>query len=194
MPDFVRLPGSDDSRGDTRPIDRSGPIRLYRQSDGQRDQEQAACRGPTSLERLARRPARPPITAPAVEQAETVSKAGPILVVDDDASIRELIGMALVDEGYEVQAAPHGAAALEVISHTRPSVIVLDMRMPVMDGWEFARAYRDLPGPHVPIIVLTAARDAAERAAEIRAEGFLGKPFDLNELLIIVAQFVSAET
>ena len=75
------------------------------------------------------------MTAPAVEQAETVSKAGPILVVDDDASIRELIGMALVDEGYEVQAAPHGAAALEVISHSRPSVILLDMRMPVMDGW-----------------------------------------------------------
>jgi CheY-like chemotaxis protein len=45
----------------------------------------------------------------------------------------------------------------------------------------------------VPIIVLTAARDAGQRAAEINAEGFLGKPFDLNELLVLVAQYVSAQ-
>ena len=122
-----------------------------------------------------------------------MSKAPPVLVVDDDPSIRELIGMALVDEGYEVEAAILGAAALEVISHARPSVILLDMRMPVMDGWEFARAYRGLPCPHVPIIVLTAARDAGQRAAEINAEGFLGKPFDLNELLVLVAKHASTE-
>jgi two-component system chemotaxis response regulator CheY len=121
-----------------------------------------------------------------------VSKPRPILVVDDDASIRDLIGMALTHEGYEVQAASHGAAALEIIGRTRPSVILLDMRMPVMDGWEFARAYRELPGPHVPIIVLTAARDAGHRAAEIKAEGFLGKPFDLDELLVLVAQHIFA--
>jgi CheY-like chemotaxis protein len=52
---------------------------------------------------------------------------------------------------------------------------------------------RGLPCPHVPIIVLTAARDAGQRAAEINAEGFLGKPFDLNELLVLVAQYVSAQ-
>jgi CheY-like chemotaxis protein len=120
-----------------------------------------------------------------------VSELGPVLVVDDDASIRDLIEMALADSGYTVQTAPDGAAALEVIGHTRPSVILLDMRMPVMNGWEFARAYRGLPGPHVPIVVLTAARDAGQRAAEICAEAFLGKPFDLNDLLGIVAQYAA---
>ena len=115
-------------------------------------------------------------------------EARPILVVDDDPSIRDLIAMALADQGYEVEAAPHGAAALEIVGHTQPSMILLDMRMPVMDGWEFARVYRDKPGPHAPIIVLTAARDAGQRAAEIGADGFLGKPFDLDDLFLLVAQ------
>jgi two-component system, chemotaxis family, chemotaxis protein CheY len=122
-----------------------------------------------------------------------VTGGRPVLIVDDDASIRDLIEMTLAEQGYEVEAAPHGAAALEVIGHTRPSVILLDMRMPVMDGWDFARAYREMPGPHVPIIVLTAARDARGRAAEINAEGFLGKPFDLDDLLVVVAQHISEE-
>jgi CheY-like chemotaxis protein len=68
-------------------------------------------------------------------------------------------------------------------------LILLDMRMPVMDGWTFASAYRAAMGPHVPIVVLSAARDAAERAAQIHAEGFLGKPFDLDDLLSMVAQY-----
>ena len=117
-----------------------------------------------------------------------MTETRPILVVDDDASIRDLIAMALVGQGYEVEAAPHGAAALEIVGHTQPSMILLDMRMPVMDGWEFARVYRGQPGPHAPIIVLTAARDAGQRAAEISADGFLGKPFDLDDLFVVVAQ------
>jgi two-component system, chemotaxis family, chemotaxis protein CheY len=122
-----------------------------------------------------------------------VSEPGPVLVVDDDTSIRDLIEMALADSGYAVETAADGAAALEVIGHTRPSMILLDMRMPGMNGWEFARAYRRLPGPHVPIVVLTAARDAGRRAAEISAEAFLGKPFDLNDLLAIVAEYAASE-
>jgi CheY-like chemotaxis protein len=101
--------------------------------------------------------------------------------------------MALSDHGYDVQPAPNGAAALEVIRGTHPSVILVDMCMPVMDGWEFARVYRELRGPHVPIIVLTVARDAGARAAEINADGFLGKPFDIDELLVLVAQHASPQ-
>lgn len=123
-----------------------------------------------------------------------MTEARPILVVDDDPSIRDLIAMALADQGYDVEAAPHGAAALEIVGHTLPSIILLDMRMPVMDGWEFARAYRSKPGPHAPIIVLTAARDAGQRAREIRADGFLGKPFDLDDLLSLVAHHATPDT
>jgi CheY-like chemotaxis protein len=61
--------------------------------------------------------------------------------------------------------------------------------MPIVDGWQFAKAYRELPGAKVPIIVLTAATDPAKFAAQIKADNYLPKPFDLTDLLEMVAQF-----
>jgi CheY-like chemotaxis protein len=112
-----------------------------------------------------------------------------VLVVDDDESIRELVEMALSSEGHHVMTAAHGAAALEAVAASPPDVILLDMKMPVMDGWEFARLYRQAPGQHAPIVVVTAAQDAAGRAAEVAADGHLPKPFDLDELFRIVDQY-----
>ena len=112
-----------------------------------------------------------------------------VLVVDDDEGIRDLVAVVLADQGYEVSVAEHGAAALDLLRKERPAAILLDMRMPVMDGWAFAAAYRQLPAPHAPIIVLTAARDAAQRAAEIGADAALGKPFTVAELAACVAQY-----
>jgi CheY-like chemotaxis protein len=109
-------------------------------------------------------------------------------VVEDEAEIRDFVAMVLNSEGYRVTTAPNGAAALAEVGREPYDLILLDMRMPVMDGWSFARAYREARGPHAPIVVLTAARDAAERADQIHAEGFLGKPFDLDDLLSMVAQ------
>jgi len=117
-----------------------------------------------------------------------VTRATRILVVEDDDSIRDLVDLVLSSAGYEVLTASDGAAALQVIGGARPDLVLLDMRMPVMDGWEFARRYRARPEPHAPIVVLTAARDAADRAAEIQANGYLGKPFDVDELLTLVSQ------
>ena len=111
-----------------------------------------------------------------------------VLVVDDDEGIRDLIAMALSSVGYEVASAPDGAAALELLTTSRPAVILLDMLMPNMDGWEFARRYAQRPGPHAPIIVLTAARDAKGRAAEIKADAWLAKPFQLDALFACVKQ------
>jgi two-component system chemotaxis response regulator CheY len=111
-----------------------------------------------------------------------------ILVVDDDPGIREFVSETLADEGYEVVTAPDGAAALDLIRQGQPEVILLDMRMPVMDGWEFSRAYRELPGPHAPIIAVTAAPDAVARAAQIDADGYLAKPFELQQMLSLVGQ------
>lgn len=115
-----------------------------------------------------------------------------ILVVDDDESIRELVDMALSSEGHQVMTAPHGRAALEVIAISPPDVILLDMKMPVMDGWEFARIYRQVPGQHAPIVVVTAAQDAASRAAEVAADGHLPKPFDLEDLFRVVDEYAPA--
>ena len=110
-----------------------------------------------------------------------------VLVVEDDDGIRDLVDLVLTSAGYEVLTASDGAAALQVVGTVHPDLVLLDMRMPVMDGWEFARRYRAGPAPHAPIVVVTAARDAAQRAAEINANGYLGKPFDMAELLALVS-------
>jgi CheY-like chemotaxis protein len=112
-----------------------------------------------------------------------VTSVGRVLVVDDDDDVRALIGMALRQAGYHVMTAPHGAAALDLVEASRPNAILLDMRMPVMDGQAFSRAYRRLPGPHAPIIVFTARKDAARSADQIKADGYVHKPFDVHEVL-----------
>lgn len=118
-----------------------------------------------------------------------MSPTARVLVVDDDADIREAVELALSDEGYEVVAAPDGATALDLAAESPPALILLDLRMPVMDGSEFVRAYRRQPGPHASIVVLTAAYDAAGGAAEIQADGYLEKPFGLDELLETVGRY-----
>lgn len=116
-----------------------------------------------------------------------------VLVVDDDESIRQFIEMALGDDGYEVALAEEGADGLVASERFKPDVILLDMRMPGVDGWHFAEAYRAGPGPHAPILVLTAARDAAEYAAEIGADAYLAKPFELAELLRLLNGLVGRQ-
>jgi len=110
-----------------------------------------------------------------------------ILIVDDDPEIRAMLEITLADEGYEVLSAPDGAAALALLEHHRPGLILLDMRMPVMDGWAFARAYAARPGPHAPLLVMTAAVDATRWAREVEACASVAKPFDLNRLLEKIA-------
>lgn len=92
-----------------------------------------------------------------------------------------------------VFARPSGAvalptAALELAQRHLPPLILLDIRMPGLDGWQFAAGYRALPGPHAPIVVITAGRDAAGRAAEVGADDYLDKPFALDDLVAIVSR------
>jgi two-component system chemotaxis response regulator CheY len=111
-----------------------------------------------------------------------------VLVVEDDDTIRDFVAIALSGEGYAVQTAAHGADALDIVSKDEPNLILLDMRMPVMDGWQFSKLYRQAPGHHAPIVVVTAAQDAERTAAEVEAEGYLAKPFHLDELLAVVGR------
>ncbi len=115
-----------------------------------------------------------------------------VLVIDDDQAIRTAVTWALSDAGYTVTTAEHGQAALTKLTQLQPQLILLDMRMPVMDGWTFARQYRALPTIHAPIIVMTAAHDARERAKQIEANGHLAKPFDIDDLLAMVHQHCGA--
>jgi len=116
-----------------------------------------------------------------------------VLVIDDDSGIRRLIAHALGDEGYQVDVASGGRTALELIGKQHPDVILLDMKMPGMDGWEFAARYRERYGHQAPIIVFTAALDAAQRGADVEAESYLSKPFELDQLLEQVSALASRE-
>jgi CheY-like chemotaxis protein len=110
-----------------------------------------------------------------------------VLIVDDDDAIRDLVSDVLDAEGYSVATARNGADALQFIEQERPALVLLDMRMPILDGWGFAHAVKQR-GWAVPIIVMTAASDAQQWANEIGAESYLAKPFDLNDLLSSVAR------
>ena len=113
-----------------------------------------------------------------------------VLVVDDDPDIRGVVVRCLLEDGFQVAAATNGREALDLIAADLPSALLLDMRMPVLDGWGVARTLRDYD-VRPPIIVMTAAQDAGRCAAEIDAEAFLSKPFDLDQLVTTVGRFAS---
>jgi CheY-like chemotaxis protein len=129
------------------------------------------------------------VQLPLAEPATAASPgAGPVLVVDDDDTIRSLMAEALSDEGYETVEAKDGAVALDFVRAYSPRLILLDMRMPGMNGWEFAEEYRKLPGPHAPIVVVTAGADGALKASQIHADAYVAKPFRIDDLVDTVAR------
>jgi two-component system, chemotaxis family, chemotaxis protein CheY len=115
-----------------------------------------------------------------------------VLVVDDDPDILEALSEILEAEGYDVQRARNGREALQRLEHGLPDLVLLDLMMPVMDGWEFARSLD--PGARPPIIVLSADRNVSAKAKEIGALGWLAKPFELSDLLAAVRSVMPVET
>ena len=111
--------------------------------------------------------------------------AYPILVVEDDPERLSTVSSILEMEGYAVERASNGQEGLRVVERVRPSLVLLDMRMPVLDGWDFARILRER-NIKLPILVMTAASDARRWANEIGAQGYLAKPFQLPDLLAAV--------
>ena len=111
-----------------------------------------------------------------------------VLVVDDDPDILEALSEILEAEGFEIRRARNGKEALERLEPEPPNLILLDLMMPVMDGWEFAQRMRQKPAAvaAIPIIVLSADRNVGSKAADIGAVGHLAKPFELNDLLDMV--------
>jgi urea transport system substrate-binding protein len=106
----------------------------------------------------------------------------PILIVEDDPDILITLSEILEFEGYKVELATNGQQGLEVMQRIQPALILLDMRMPIMNGWDFARVLSE-GGVKVPILVMTAAQDARRWAQEIGAQGYIEKPFHINHLL-----------
>jgi two-component system, OmpR family, response regulator MprA len=114
----------------------------------------------------------------------TASQARPILVVDDDAGIRETITTILEDEGYRVVQARDGLEALDQVAATQPALILLDIGMPRLDGFGFAEELgrRGLRAGRA-VLVLTANNRAQASAAHIGADGYIEKPFSLDTLI-----------
>jgi CheY-like chemotaxis protein/nucleoid-associated protein YgaU len=114
---------------------------------------------------------------------------GDVLVVDDNADVVEALTLLLQSAGYETRAASDGRQALEAVREKRPALVLLDVLMPVMDGWECARLLHERYGRTLPIVIVTAGEHARSRAEEAGADGVLPKPFDVDELLDLVSRY-----
>jgi diguanylate cyclase (GGDEF)-like protein len=109
-----------------------------------------------------------------------------ILVVDDDRNLRKIIQTNLELAGYDVSTAPNGEEALHMLDSMQPDLVVLDVMMPIMDGYEVARRIRRHPAnTHVPIIMLTAKSEVEDKLAgfDAGADDYITKPFGPQELL-----------
>jgi two-component system response regulator MprA len=115
-----------------------------------------------------------------------------ILVVDDEPTIRSFLVATLQDEGYEVREAEHGQAALDLLAAWTPHAILLDLYMPVLDGWGFREAQRRLGlAPDAAVVVMSASRNLTQPADDLGISHEVAKPFDLDALLDLLEQLVS---
>jgi excisionase family DNA binding protein len=109
--------------------------------------------------------------------------AGPlVLVVDDDARIREYVRVNLEMEGYLVREAAGAEEALQAIEDQAPELVLLDVVMPGVDGWQMLQRMQERYGS-IPVIMFSGQIDAAEDAEQRGARGFIGKPFDPQQLI-----------
>ncbi len=117
--------------------------------------------------------------------------AATILVVDDDANVRELLKLHLGAAGYDVQVAADGIQAGYSVLRRPPDLIICDVNMPHMDGFEFISALNaDATIPKIPVVFLTTFEDGDQRGKELGVVGYLNKPIRADRLLSLVAKHV----
>lgn len=117
---------------------------------------------------------------------------GKVLVVDDDRDICDMVSIALKAESFGVDTAFDGKTALDLIESNEYEVVILDIMLPVLDGWEVCRKVRNGPKRRVPIIMLTAKTSEADRilGLQIGADDYVVKPFSPRELTIRVQALI----
>jgi CheY-like chemotaxis protein len=114
-----------------------------------------------------------------------------ILIVDDDPTIRELVSIHLRNAGYDAETAEDGLTAGYAVLRRRPDLIICDVNMPHLDGFEFIAALRqDSALRDIPVIFLTRAEEGDTRGKELGAVGYVPKPIRADRLLELVAQFL----
>jgi len=121
--------------------------------------------------------------------------AASILVVDDDENIRELLRLHLSAAGYDVHVAQDGISAGYMVLRSPPDLIISDVNMPHMDGFEFIAALKaDKALPYIPVIFLTTEEEGDLRGKELGAVGYVTKPVRADRLLSLVAKHVPGGT
>ena len=119
-----------------------------------------------------------------------------ILIAEDERDIRELISFTLEHEGYDVIATVNGEDALETVYQARPDLVLLDVRMPRMDGYEVCRRIKnDATIQHIPVAFISAKGQQSEIDEGMRAGAvdYLLKPFSTGQLVETVARLLSGE-
>lgn len=111
-----------------------------------------------------------------------------VLIVEDDADLRQTIKWMLEDEGFSVETAGDGREALDQATRRKPSLVLLDMGLPIIDGFGVAAGLHQAYGDSIKILTLTADGRAAEKSQRIGAIGYLHKPFDLDALITAVEE------
>ena len=118
-----------------------------------------------------------------------------ILVIDDDESIRQLLQLHLSSAGYEVHVAADAISAGYMVLRSPPDLIITDVNMPHMDGFEFIAALKaDKTIPNIPVIFLTSMEEGDHRGKSLGAVGYVTKPVRADRLLQLVAKHVPGGT
>jgi CheY-like chemotaxis protein len=116
-----------------------------------------------------------------------------ILIVEDDLDIREVMRMILEASGYQVFEAGDGAEALVVARARRPGIILLDLMMPGMDGFQFRELQLQDPAiASIPVVIVSGGGAVPQKAAELGAAGYLVKPTDVQRLLAVMGDLCRA--
>jgi chemosensory pili system protein ChpA (sensor histidine kinase/response regulator) len=137
--------------------------------------------------------ARAAVRPSAPEPAAAAPEAPVVMVVDDSLTVRKITSRLLEREGYQVLTAKDGVDALEQMRGTLPDIMLVDIEMPRMDGFELAKNVRADSRTHgIPIIVVTSrtAEKHREQAQRLGVSGFLGKPYQEAELLDRISQLL----
>lgn len=120
-----------------------------------------------------------------------------ILVIEDNRDLRDMLEIVLSEEGYDVQTASNGKVALDIIKKNAPDLIMLDLHMPVMNGWEFLEMYREFVSQEIPVYIFTAlsSPEISRKARTYKVAQIIEKPFRLSNLLHLLAnQFLAQAT
>jgi excisionase family DNA binding protein len=118
-----------------------------------------------------------------------------VLIVDDDEQVREYVRVNLEVEGYNVREAGNAEEGLRALEESQPDLVLLDVMMPQVDGWEMLQLLHERHGADaVPVVMFSGKVDeaAADEAAERGAQGFIGKPFDPGQLIEKTKQLLSS--